>query len=329
MEHPHHDTHRALRRRRAWWRSSPPRARPPACSPGRRSSGPARRSGGPTADGWGGSPTWDPAPVSTHCALAAAFPEATVTAVNGSPSMRAAAARRADAAGLAVRVHTADVELDGTLTALGPLDLAWAALSLHHARDATATLRARRRAAARRWGPVRARTPHPAAAAARRRARPAGHLGPRRTRRSRRGTDGSARPATTTGTSTGSRVRWRRRAWTSPTRRHARGHHDPAGLTGPRAAGDAPRAAGPAGPRRRPRTPADVAALEAPGALGPARPLGGHGDHHAAARGRHGRGARAGRSGALDQLDAVAVGVADEADARAAGPRRVGRASRA
>ena len=74
------------------------------------------------------------------CALAAAFPEATVTAVNGSPSMRAAAARRADAAGLAARVHTADVELDGELTALGPLDLAWAALSLHHARDATATL---------------------------------------------------------------------------------------------------------------------------------------------------------------------------------------------
>lgn len=74
------------------------------------------------------------------CALAAAFPAATVAAVDGSPTMRAAAAHRADAAGLAARVEATEGELDGGITALGPLDLAWAALSLHHARDVTATL---------------------------------------------------------------------------------------------------------------------------------------------------------------------------------------------
>jgi SAM-dependent methyltransferase len=76
------------------------------------------------------------------CALATAFPAATVAAVDDAPAMRAATTRRAAAAGLAGRVEGVALSLDGDLAALGPLDLAWAALSLHHLRDVDATLRA-------------------------------------------------------------------------------------------------------------------------------------------------------------------------------------------
>ena len=74
------------------------------------------------------------------CALAAAFPAATVVAVDSSAAMLAAATRRAEAAGLAERVESLVLDLDAEFTELGPVDLAWAALSLHHLHDRSATV---------------------------------------------------------------------------------------------------------------------------------------------------------------------------------------------
>ncbi len=74
------------------------------------------------------------------CTLAAAFPAATVAAVDSSSAMLAAATSRAEAAGVDERIERILLELDGELTALGALDFAWAALSLHHVRDERATL---------------------------------------------------------------------------------------------------------------------------------------------------------------------------------------------
>jgi SAM-dependent methyltransferase len=54
--------------------------------------------------------------------------------------MLAAATSRAAAAGVVERFESIALELDGELTALGTMDLAWAALSLHHLRDSAATL---------------------------------------------------------------------------------------------------------------------------------------------------------------------------------------------
>ncbi len=73
--------------------------------------------------------------------LAERFPSATVVAVDASAAMLARAERRAARLGVAERVETRALDLDGDdLRALGTFDLAWAAMAIHHARDEVATL---------------------------------------------------------------------------------------------------------------------------------------------------------------------------------------------
>jgi ubiquinone/menaquinone biosynthesis C-methylase UbiE len=75
------------------------------------------------------------------CALAAAFPAATVVAVDNSPAMLAAATSRAEVAGIVDRFESVVLGLDGDLTSLTTVDLVWSALTLHHIPDATAALK--------------------------------------------------------------------------------------------------------------------------------------------------------------------------------------------
>ena len=75
------------------------------------------------------------------CALAEAFPAATVVAVDGSPVVLARAAERAARLGVARRVEPRSLDLNGDLRPLGGFDLVWAAQALHHAEDEAATLR--------------------------------------------------------------------------------------------------------------------------------------------------------------------------------------------
>ena len=77
-------------------------------------------------------------------ALATAFPEATVVAVDNSPAMLEQTAARAAGLGHADRVETRLLDLDGDLPSLGRCDLVWAAMSIHHAHDEVATLQALR-----------------------------------------------------------------------------------------------------------------------------------------------------------------------------------------
>ncbi len=74
------------------------------------------------------------------CALAAAFPGATVTAVDGSSAMRAATRTRAGEEGLTDRVVVGAIELEGDLSSLGSFDLVWMAQALHHLDDEAAAL---------------------------------------------------------------------------------------------------------------------------------------------------------------------------------------------
>ncbi|MDQ3630718.1 MAG: class I SAM-dependent methyltransferase [Actinomycetota bacterium] len=77
-------------------------------------------------------------------ALVRTFPGATVVAVDGSPAMLERTAARAAGLGHAGRVETRLLDLDGDLRSLGGCDLAWAAMSIHHAYDEVATLRSLR-----------------------------------------------------------------------------------------------------------------------------------------------------------------------------------------
>lgn len=77
-------------------------------------------------------------------ALVMTFPDATVVAVDNSAAMLQRAAARAAGLGHADRVETRLLDLDGDLRSLGSCDLAWAAMSIHHAHDEVATLRALR-----------------------------------------------------------------------------------------------------------------------------------------------------------------------------------------
>ncbi|MDA0158726.1 class I SAM-dependent methyltransferase [Solirubrobacter ginsenosidimutans] len=73
--------------------------------------------------------------------LAERFESATVVAVDGSAAMLARAEAIAARLGVADRVETRALDLDGDdLQALGTFDLAWAAMAIHHARDEVATL---------------------------------------------------------------------------------------------------------------------------------------------------------------------------------------------
>ena len=74
------------------------------------------------------------------CALAQRFASATVVAVDGSATMVAFAAARAQRLGLAARVETRQVEFPAGLDTLGRADVAWASMSLHHIGDETGAL---------------------------------------------------------------------------------------------------------------------------------------------------------------------------------------------
>ena len=74
--------------------------------------------------------------------LAERFVAARVVAVDGSPAMLARAAEIAAEQGVAGRVETRLIDLDGDLAALGTAQLVWAAMALHHVADELATLRA-------------------------------------------------------------------------------------------------------------------------------------------------------------------------------------------
>ncbi|HWI70611.1 MAG TPA: methyltransferase domain-containing protein [Baekduia sp.] len=72
--------------------------------------------------------------------LAERFPSATVVAADGSAAMLARAEARAKRLGLADRVETCVVDLNGDLRDLGSCDLVWSAMAVHHAEDEVATL---------------------------------------------------------------------------------------------------------------------------------------------------------------------------------------------
>ena len=76
--------------------------------------------------------------------LARTFPEATIVAVDNSEVMLERTAARAIELDLGSRVETRLLDLDGELQSLGQCDLVWAAMSIHHAHDEVATLRALR-----------------------------------------------------------------------------------------------------------------------------------------------------------------------------------------
>jgi SAM-dependent methyltransferase len=78
------------------------------------------------------------------CALAERFAGASVVAADGSTEMLANVAARAERLGLAGRVETQLIELPDGLDDLGPADLVWASMVLHHVGDEAATLRALR-----------------------------------------------------------------------------------------------------------------------------------------------------------------------------------------
>jgi ubiquinone/menaquinone biosynthesis C-methylase UbiE len=74
------------------------------------------------------------------CELARLFPTAEVVAVDSSPAMLERADRRILAHELSARVTTALAEFDD-IAALGPADLIWASMALHHVGDEVAALR--------------------------------------------------------------------------------------------------------------------------------------------------------------------------------------------
>jgi SAM-dependent methyltransferase len=76
------------------------------------------------------------------CELARIYPEADVIAVDASPGMLERVVRRTDARGLDGRVRTHLADLAGGISDLGPADVIWASMSLHHVGDEVAALRA-------------------------------------------------------------------------------------------------------------------------------------------------------------------------------------------
>lgn len=79
------------------------------------------------------------------CELARCFPDAHVVAVDASPSMLERAVERARSLGLDDRVWTHLAELPSGLDGLGPADIAFASMSLHHMPDPGEALDAIRR----------------------------------------------------------------------------------------------------------------------------------------------------------------------------------------
>lgn len=75
------------------------------------------------------------------CELARMFPAADVVAVDSTPAMLDRTTQRAAAHGLDDRVSTHLAELPDGLDGLGPADVIWASMSLHHVGDETLALR--------------------------------------------------------------------------------------------------------------------------------------------------------------------------------------------
>jgi SAM-dependent methyltransferase len=75
------------------------------------------------------------------CALAQAFGSASVVAVDGSASMLEHVTSRASRLGLARQVEARLVELPAGLESLGPADVVWASMFLHHLGDEVGALR--------------------------------------------------------------------------------------------------------------------------------------------------------------------------------------------
>jgi trans-aconitate methyltransferase len=75
------------------------------------------------------------------CVLAQRFPGATVVAADGSPEMLANVEARAARLGLAGRVTTRQIQLPDGIDDLGPAELVWASLVLHHVGDEADALR--------------------------------------------------------------------------------------------------------------------------------------------------------------------------------------------
>jgi ubiquinone/menaquinone biosynthesis C-methylase UbiE len=73
--------------------------------------------------------------------LAERFPDATVTAVDVEPDALERLRGKAKERGLAARVRAVEADLDAAWPDLGPLDLTWASMSLHHLADPGAALR--------------------------------------------------------------------------------------------------------------------------------------------------------------------------------------------
>ena len=73
--------------------------------------------------------------------LAQRFPAARVTAADGASGLLAAAQQRGEHAGVADRVSTMKVSLDGDLASLPQADLIWASRVIHHVPDQAAVLR--------------------------------------------------------------------------------------------------------------------------------------------------------------------------------------------
>lgn len=75
------------------------------------------------------------------CELARLFPHAQVIAVDSSPALLERAKQRAAEHGFQARISTHVAELPGGLKGLGPADVIWASMSLHHIGDEVAVLR--------------------------------------------------------------------------------------------------------------------------------------------------------------------------------------------
>ncbi|MDR7302924.1 class I SAM-dependent methyltransferase [Haloactinomyces albus] len=73
------------------------------------------------------------------CRLAAVFPQAEVTAVDGEPELLTRAAERAERLG--VRLRTRVAEFPEGLAELGPADLVWSGQAMHHVGDQQGALR--------------------------------------------------------------------------------------------------------------------------------------------------------------------------------------------
>ncbi|WP_328341976.1 class I SAM-dependent methyltransferase [Micromonospora sp. NBC_00421] len=73
-------------------------------------------------------------------ALARQLPGATITAVDLSPEMLAHLRARADSAGLRDRIRTVEADLDQPWPDLGPVEVIWAAASMHHLADPAGAL---------------------------------------------------------------------------------------------------------------------------------------------------------------------------------------------